>query len=184
MPRSLIRTVRRVLLVVLLVAVASVAYRTLGSPELGTGGTLTLPGPAPNVGQAAQTFVVNRHDGGIFRLSDEGVYVLTFWSSLNQNSMEARPAFAALAREYEGRGVRFAAVYVSNVPASEEDAPYAVLQDRTGNLTSYYNVKQIPRLFVISDGRIALVQNDYYPENVEVIRETLERELTSGTGAD
>jgi thiol-disulfide isomerase/thioredoxin len=169
--------VRRVLIVVALVLVATIAYRTLGSPTTGTGGTLTLPGPAPNVGQAAQTFVAERYDGGIFRLSDRGTYVITFWSNLNQNSTRARPIFTDLAEKYDGRGVRFAAVYLSNVPEGEAEAPYAVIQDRTGNLASYYNVKQIPRLFIISNGRIELVQNDFYPENEEQIRETLDRLL-------
>lgn len=168
---------RRFVIVVVLILVVAISYRTLGSPETGTGGTLTLPGPSPNAGQPAETFIANRYDSGTFRLSNEGVYVVTFWSNLNQNSNQARPYFTSLTEEYEGRGARFAAVYLSNIPGGEEDAPYAVLQDRTGNLASYYNVKQIPRLFIISDGEIALVQNDFFPENTEEVREVLDREL-------
>ena len=171
---------KRLLVVALLVLAASTWYRVYGSPETGTG-SLTLPQPAPNTGEAAPSFETIREDGESFELSDEGVYVLTFWSVLNQDTAEARPEFEEMAREYAKEGVYFAAVYVSNAPESEKDVPYEVLQDSTGELTAEYNVKRVPRLFLIEDGTIELVQNGYYQENEELLREELDRVLSSKT---
>jgi thiol-disulfide isomerase/thioredoxin len=168
--------VKRLLVVVFLVLAASSGYRLYGSPETGTG-SLTLPQPAPNRGEKAPLFEATLRDGGKFELSEEGVYVLTFWSTLNQDTAEARPEFDRLARDYEDEGVSFAAVYVSYAPESEEGVPYAVLQDASGELTALYNVKRVPRLFLISDGTIELVQNGYYSENEEQLREELDRVL-------
>ena len=167
---------KRLLFIVFLVLVTSFAYRSYGSPETGTG-SLTLPQPAPNPGDKAPTFEVPSRDGGEFKLSEEGVYVLTFWSTLNEATAAARPEFDQLARDYKDKGVSFAAVYVSDAPESEKDVPYAVLQDTSGELTAMYNVKRVPRLFLVSDGTIDLVQNGYYPENEERLREELDQVL-------
>ena len=86
-----------------------------------------------------------------------------------------------MAREYAEEGVSFAVVYVSNIPESEEDVPYTVLQDGTGELTAKYNVKRVPRLFLIDDGTISMVQNGYYQENEERLREELDQILSSKT---
>ncbi|MDQ3429931.1 MAG: hypothetical protein M3479_08300, partial [Actinomycetota bacterium] len=59
--------------------------------------------------------------------------------------------------------------------------PYDVLQDSTGELTAKYNVKRVPRLFLIDDGTIELVQNGYYQENEERLREELDQVLSSNT---
>ena len=171
---------KRLLVVALLVLAASTGYRFYGSPETGTG-SLTLPQPAPNRYDTAPSFETIREDGESFELSDEGVYVLTFWSILNQDTAEARPEFEEMAREYGEEGVFFAAVYVSNAPESEKDVSYEVLQDSTGELTAEYNVKRVPRLFLIDDGTIELVQNGYYQENEEHLREELDRVLSSKT---
>ena len=167
---------KRLLFVVFLVLVASLVYRFYGSPETGTG-VITLPQPAPNPGEKAPTFEVASRDGGEFKLSKEGVYVLTFWSTLNKATADARPEFNQLAHDYEDKGVSFVAVYVSDAPESEKDVPYAVLQDTSGQLTAMYNVKRVPRLFLISDGTIELVQNGYHPENEELLREELDQVL-------
>ncbi len=171
---------KRLLVVALLVLAASSGYRVYGSPETGTG-SLTLPQPAPNTGEEAPNFGADRRDGGNFELSDEGVYVLTFWSTLNKDTADARPEFEEMARDYAEEGVSFAVVYVSNVPESEEDVPYDVLQDGSGELTAMYNVKRVPRLFLIDDGTIELVQNGYYQENEERLRENLDRILSGKT---
>ena len=166
---------KRLLVVAFLVLAASAAYRLYGSPQTGTG-SLTLPQPAPNTGEKAPTFDADRWDDGEeFELSKKGVYVLTFWSILNKGTSDARPMFERLARDYEGKGVSFVAVYIRDIPESEKDAPYVVLQDGSGELTALYNVKRVPRLFVISDGTIDLVQNGYYPENEEQLKEELDR---------
>jgi hypothetical protein len=150
--------------VVFLVVAVAATYRSFGSAETGTG-TLTLPQPAPNVTEQAPQFTVETVEGRRFVLSDKGVYVLAFWSSLNLGSNEARPGFVELARKYEDDGVSFAAVYV-NSPPRGGDAPYITLQDSTGRLTSLYNVKHVPRLFLIQDGDIEFVHDGYY-EGIE-----------------
>lgn len=176
------RLVKRFALVVLLVLVATVGYRFYGSPETGTG-TLTLPQPAPNTGDDAPSFEATGRDGGLFELSDDGVYVVAFWSTsslpflTNKDTAEAQPEFEQMARDYEDEGVSFAAVYVSYAPEGERSLPYAVLQDTSGELTGLYNVKRVPRLFLISDGKIELVQNDHYLESEEQLREELDQIL-------
>jgi thiol-disulfide isomerase/thioredoxin len=156
--------VKRLTVVVFLVVAVAATYRSFGSAETGTG-TLTLPQPAPNVTEQAPQFTVETVEGRRFVLSDKGVYVLAFWSSLNLGSNEARPGFVELARKYEDDGVSFAAVYV-NSPPRGGDAPYITLQDSTGRLTSLYNVKHVPRLFLIQDGDIEFVHDGYY-EGIE-----------------
>jgi thiol-disulfide isomerase/thioredoxin len=151
---------KRLAVVVFLVLAVAATYRSFGSAETGTG-SLTLAQPAPNVGQTAPEFAVETVEGRRFVLSDEGTYVLTFWSTLNEGSNDAQPGFRQLAREYEDDGVSFSAVYVNSAPKNG-DAPYAMLQDPTGKLTSLYNVKHVPRLFLIQDGKIELVQDGYY----------------------
>ena len=164
---------RRLAVVVFLVVAVAVTYRSFGGEETGTG-TLTLPQPAPNEGATAPQFTVETVEGRRFVLSDEGIYVLTFWSSLNLGSDEERPGFKELAREYEDEGVSFAAVYVNSPPKSG-DAPYTTLQDSTGKLTSLYNVKHVPRLFLIDDGNIEFVHDGYY----EGLEKDLEEALKS-----
>jgi thiol-disulfide isomerase/thioredoxin len=168
--------VRRLIVVFLVVLVAAGSYRSFGSAETGTG-TLTLAQPSPTVGERAPEFTAETADGETFVLSDEGVYVLTFWSTLNVNSNDAQPGFEQLAREYDD-GASFAVVYVNSVPRGE-DAPYAMLQDATGKLTSIYNVKRVPRLFLVKDGNIELVLNDYYEGYEEDLEEALKGALAN-----
>ncbi len=164
-----------------LVLVAAVGWRTQGSPETGTG-TLTLPQPAPNAGEAAPNFTTESLDSGEFRLLDEGTYVLTFWSRLNRGSARSHDELADLAKAYPDKEATFVAVYVSNVTrADREGAPYTVVQDSTGNLTSLYNVNRVPRTFLIHDGRIVLVQNGFYKENAQKLREALQEIISEKT---
>ena len=94
-----------------------------------------------------------------FELTDRGIYVLTFWSTLNRNSNQARPQFVELAREY-GDEASFAVVYV-NGALEDEDAPYDRLHDPNGTLASRYNVKRVPRTFVIRDGEVSYVLDEF-----------------------
>lgn len=168
--------VKRLVIVVLVVLLAAGFYRFYGGEETATG-NLTLPQPAPNVGDPAPSFEARRQNGEMFRLSDDGVYVLTFWSVFNKDTAEARPELDELAREYGDEGASFAAVYLSGVPRDEDGDPYAVLQDGRGKLASLYNVKRVPRTFLIEDGRIELVQNGFLPENNEQLEDELARVL-------
>ena len=167
--------VKRLLVVFILVLAVAVTYRSFGSAETATG-TLTLAQPAPTVGDRAPQFTAQTAQGDTFTLSDEGVYVLTFWSTLNESSNDARPVFERLARSYEDDGASFAAVYVNSIPR-DGDVPYAMLQDATGKFASLYNVKRVPRLFLIEDGEIKLVQNDYYEEYKGELEEALKGAL-------
>lgn len=165
---------RRLILVLALVLLLTAAYRFIDVPTTGKASP-TLPGPAPNVGDPASPFVHDRYDGGTFDLSNKGIYVLTFWDTLNSDSNQARPYFTKLAEGFEGSGVRFAAVYIGDPPEDAEPSPYAVIQDEDGGLAGMYNVKHVPRIFVISDGRVHLVHNNFLPENYELLREDLEQ---------
>ena len=73
----------------------------------------------------------------------------------------------------------FAAVYVGNAPDGPANPPYTVLSDRGGNLSAMYNVKRVPRLFLIHNGKIALVQNGYYEENAGILAHNLRKILAS-----
>ncbi len=168
---------RRLVIVIVLVVALAVFYRSFGSAETGTG-TLTLPQPAPNEGEAAPPFTVPSEEGGTFELSDEGTYVLAFLSTFNGQSNQARIGFEDLAKEYSDEGIEFAVAYVSGAP-SDESIAYEVLQDGTGGLTSDYNVKRVPRLFLIEDGTVRLVQNGYYPENEEQLEEGIQALIES-----
>ncbi len=168
---------KRLLIVAVIVLAISIGYRTYGSPETGTG-SLTLPQPAPNIDEPAPSFKADQRDGGSFDFSGEGDYVLAFWSTLNKDTADARPEFDRMARDYAGQDISFAVVYVSNVlsvPEDETEVPYAVMQDGSGELTAMYNVKRVPRLFLVHDGTIKLVQNGYYAENEKSLREELDR---------
>ena len=168
---------RRLILVSVLVLIAATAYRTIGLPTAERPSP-TLPGPAPNVGDKAPAFVHERYDGGTFDLSEQGIYVLTFWDVLNRDSNQAQPYFAQLAQDFEGSGVRFAAVYIGDPPEDAEPTSYAVIHDADGSLAAIYNVKRVPRIFLISDGRVYLVHNNFLPENYEILREALSELLS------
>jgi thiol-disulfide isomerase/thioredoxin len=166
---------KRLAIVFFVVLAAALFYRSFGSAETGTG-SLTLPQPAPNVGDYAPEFSVESLDGRNFVLSDHGVYVLTFWSTLNKDSNEAVPGFEDLAREYEDEGASFAVVYVNSAP-SDDNVPYTMLLDSTGELVSKYNVKRVPRLFVVKDGKIEYAQDYYYEGYEKDLRQAIDEAL-------
>ena len=168
---------KRLAIVVCTVVVAAMLYRSFGSAETGTG-SLTLPQPAPNVGDNAPEFTARSVEGRSFELSDHGVYVITFWSTLNKSSNQAVPGFEELAMEYEQDGVSFAAVYVNSAP-SDVDVPYTMLLDSTGELVSKYNVKRVPRLIVVEDGKIVYAQDYYYEGYENSLREAIDKALAS-----
>jgi thiol-disulfide isomerase/thioredoxin len=168
--------VKRLAIVIVLVLTTALVYRSFGSAETGTG-SLTLPQPAPNEGDKAPAFEVRTVAGRDFELSDHGVYVLTFWSTLNKDSNEAVSGFEDLARKYEGDGVSFAVVYVNSAP-NDDHVPYTMLLDSTGELVSKYNVKRVPRLFVIEDGTIQYAQDVYYEGYDKDLETAIEESLT------
>lgn len=171
---------KRLAIVFFLVLAMAVFYRSFGSAETGTG-SLTLPQPAPSEGDNAPEFAVNSVEGRSFDLSERGVYVLTFWSTLNKDSNEAVPGFEDLARKYGGDEVSFAAVYVNSAP-DDDSVPYTMLLDSTGELVSKYNVKRVPRLFVIKDGTVEYAQDYYYEGYEKTLKEAIEEALAEEKG--
>jgi hypothetical protein len=168
--------VKRLAIVFVLVLTTAVVYRSFGSAETGTG-SLTLPQPAPNEGDNAPAFEVKTVAGHDFELSDRGVYVLTFWSTLNKDSNEAESGFKNLARKYDSDDVSFAVVYVNSAP-NDDHVPYTMLLDSTGELVSKYNVKRVPRLFVIKDGTIEYAQDVYYDGYDKDLKVAIKESLT------
>lgn len=166
---------RRLAIVFVLVLATALVYRSFGGAETGTG-SLTLPQPAPHEGDNAPAFDVETVAGRDFELSDRGVYVLTFWSTLNKDSKEAEPGFENLARKYEEDGVSFAVVYVNSAP-NDDHVPYTMLLDSTGELVSKYNVKRVPRLFVIDDGTVEYAQDIYYEGYDKELKAAIEESL-------
>ena len=163
---------KRLVIVVFVVLAAALSYRSFGSAETGTG-SLTLPQPAPSIGDRAPEFSVKTVAGRNFELSDRGVYVLTFWSTLNKDSNKSVSGFESLATKYEDDGVDFAVVYVNSAP-SDDHVPYTMLLDSTGELVSKYNVKRVPRLFVVKNGTIEYAQDYYYEGYEKSLREAIE----------
>lgn len=162
-------------MVAVLVLAVALLYRTFASPETATG-SLTLAAPEPNVGSAAKNFTARDVEGRDFELSDSGVYVLAFWSPLNQSSNRARPGFVEAAREYKEEA-SFAVVYV-NGARKDVDAPYDRLYDPTGSLASRYNVKRVPRLFIVRDGVISWVLDEYYLGYEKHLKQEIDEALT------
>ena len=167
---------KRLAVVAVLVLAVALFYRSFGGAETGTG-NLTLAPPEPNMGSAARNFTATDVEGDRFELSDEGVYVLAFWSPLNQNSNKAVPGFVEVAREYEEEA-SFAVVYV-NGARKDVDAPYERLYDPSGRLASRYNVKRVPRLFVVRDGVVSWALDEYYEGYEEVLGQKVEEAITA-----
>ena len=157
------------------VLAGALLYDTFGGAETGTG-SLTLAAPEPNIGSTAENFTARDVEGNTFELSDSGVYVLAFWSPLNQSSNRAGPGFVEVAQEYKEEA-SFAVVYV-NGAREDRDAPYNRLYDPTGRLASRYNVKRVPRLFVVRDGVISWVLDEYYLGYEEDLERKVEEALT------
>ena len=167
---------KRLAIVFVLVLTTALIYRSFGSAETGTG-SLTLPQPAPSEGDNAPPFEVRTVAGHDFELSEHGVYVLTFWSTLNKDSNESESGFEDLARKYDHDGISFAVVYVNSAP-NDDHVPYTMLLDSTGELVSKYNVKRVPRLFVIEDGTIEYAQDVYYEGYDKDLKLAIEESLT------
>jgi thiol-disulfide isomerase/thioredoxin len=171
-------SLKRLIVISLLVLVAATAYRSFGSAETATG-SLTLAQPAPAPGDRAPEFTTKTAGGERFTLTDNGVFVLAFWSTLNVSSDKAEPCFKELAEEYDNDEASFAAVYVNGAP-EDYQAPYILLRDTNGKLTSRYNVKRVPRLFVIKNGDVEMVLNGYYDGSEEDLKDALQEAVESG----
>jgi hypothetical protein len=52
-----------------------------------------------------------------------------------------------------------------------------MLRDSNGRLTSRYNVKRVPRLFLIKNGDVKLVLNSYYEGSEQDLKEALQEVL-------
>ena len=56
-----------------------------------------------------------------------------------------------------------------------------MLQEGNGKLTSRYNVKRVPRLFLIKDGQVKLVLNGYYEGSEQDLKDALQDVLPDGS---
>jgi thiol-disulfide isomerase/thioredoxin len=172
---------RRLVLVAVLVLVITAAYRLPEAPEQTGTGTLTVSQPWPTPGEEVPSFEATQLNGERFVMPGEGTYVVSFWSRLNQSSQSARPEFERLAHEYEDSEASFAAIYVGGILEEDRDgSPYAVIQDNAGELTSLYNVKRVPRIFLIKNGTIQLAENSFSEETQQNIRRELDSALRDG----
>ena len=95
-----------------------------------------------------------------------------------QGLERGRSGFEDLAREYEDDGASFAVVYVNSAPR-DDNVPYTMLLDSTGELVSKYNVKRVPRLFVVEDGTIAYAQDYYYEGYENSLRKAIDEALAN-----
>jgi hypothetical protein len=82
-----------------------------------------------------------------------------------------------VAREY-GDEASFAVIYV-NGARRDVDAPYDRLHDPTGRLASRYNVKRVPRLFVVSDGVVSWALDEYYEGYERDLEQKIEEAVTA-----
>ena len=105
--------------------------------------------------------------------------MLAFWSTLNVSSDKEEPGVKELAEEYDNDEATFAAVYVNGAP-EDYQAPYFLLRDTNGKLTSRYNVKRVPRLFLIKNGIVELVLNGYYDGSEEDLKDALKKAVEDG----
>ena len=76
----------------------------------------------------------------------------------------------------------FAVIYV-NGARRDVDAPYDRLHDPTGRLASRYNVKTVPRLFVVRDGVVSWALDEYYEGYEKDLGQKIE-EATTGEPDD
>jgi hypothetical protein len=74
-----------------------------------------------------------------------------------------------------------AVVYVNSAPR-DDNVPYTMLLDSTGELVSKYNVKRVPRLFVVEDGTIGYAQDYYYEGYENTLREAIDEALANEPG--
>ena len=172
---------KRLAVVAVLVLAGALLYDRFGGAQTGTG-SLTLAAPEPNIGSTAKNFTARDMEGNTFELSDSGVYVLAFWSPYNQGSNRARPGFIGVAEEYSEEA-SFAVVYMDG-EREDRDAPYDRLYDATGRLASRYNVKRVPRLFVVRDGTISWVMDEYYAGYEKHLKQELDDALAEKSKED
>jgi len=67
------------------------------------------------------------------------------------------------------------------VTGAREDgaAPYDRLYDPTGRLASRYNVKRVPRLFVVRDGVVSWALDEYYEGYEDDLGKEIEEAITA-----
>ena len=105
----------------LLVLVAATAYDPSAAPRRPRGASRS---PSPLRPRATGPGVHDEDRGRQrFTLTDDGVYVLAFWSTLNVSSDKAEPGFKELAEEYDNDEATFAAVYVNGAPEDYQAPP-------------------------------------------------------------
>ncbi len=136
-------------------------------------------------GFPAPDWELARPDGSSVRLSElrGSVIVLDFWASWCVPCRTLVPEYDRLAREFEGRGVRFFGLDTWESPEISAEnalrdlgATYPVLL-RAERFATDYRLSTLPALFVVdAAGNLALVRNPVTGDAADVARE-LERAI-------
>ncbi len=169
--------VRRLALVVVVVLALAAVYRSFGSAETGTG-NLTLPPPEPNENRTRGTSRPSTWKGT--RSSSPTRASTSSPSGAPSTRTPTRHSRAS--RSWRGSTAtrrRLLRRRLRQQRAQEDgDAPYdRFFSPRRGGSTSLYNVKRVPRLFVIDEGKIAFPLDGYYDGYQNDLEEELDAAL-------
>jgi thiol-disulfide isomerase/thioredoxin len=120
------------------------------------------------IGRPAPDWTLRTHDGKAVHLADlrGEVVVLDFWASWCPPCWKLMPEFDSVAKEFEGRGVRFFGVNAWESPSvdpaayeAERSIGYPVLIEGE-TIAADYKIGSLPAVFVIDRaGRIAYLNN-------------------------
>ncbi|WP_367026358.1 TlpA disulfide reductase family protein [Methylococcus sp. ANG] len=112
--------------------------------------------------------------------------LLAFWASNCRSCLEEMPELAALFRDYEGRGLRMAAVAMPyDLPnrvlslAGKERWPFPVALDPLGELAGALRVELVPNCYLLN-GDGAVVATRLGKPDFRELRETIDKLLREG----
>ncbi len=147
--------------------------------------------PADTVreGQTAPDVVLRFTEDGLQRSLSSyrgDVLVLDFWATWCAPCRYTMPKMEEFHRKYKGQGVQVIGVAVdiddyNNVVqfAKEMGITYPIAADTSGEAKLYYQIRNLPTLFVIDkDGVIVMKQEGYDPQRTEAqLEEAVRRAL-------
>lgn len=119
------------------------------------------------VGRKAPLFTATTLDERPFDLGEhlgQGVIILDFWATWCGPCVAALPVLAEVAGEYQGKGVQFFAVNLSEDPEAvrafldEHKIDLRIVMDRDGAIGDLYKVEAIPQTVIIDkEGTVQVV---------------------------
>ena len=122
--------VKRLAIVFVLLLTAALIYRSFGSAR--PAGARSRYPSRPRARATTHQHRGKNRGRTDFELSDNGVYVLTFWSTLNKDSNEAESGFEDLARKYDRDGSPSRSS-TSTAPRTTTTSPTRCSSTRPGN---------------------------------------------------